>query len=128
MEVCSRGGGPQRREKKRRKLIPSTGLVFRLRHIVASLAVIGQLAFNIRVVDAGKAAFVNTPQLPPPVVSETFLNNMNKPDGSLTKDDRLFFQYMWLVENPRSPESRVDDFSAFVLHILNYDNKDHIIC
>jgi len=51
--------------------------------------------------------------------------HMNKPDGPLTKDDRL---YMGLVENPRSPESRVDDFAAFVLHILNYDNEDRAIC
>ena len=86
------------------------------------------LAFNIRVVDASNAAFFNNPQLHPPVVSETILNNMNKPDGPLTKDDRLFFQYMGLVENPRSPESRVDDFAAFVLHILNYDDEDRVIC
>ena len=77
------------------------------------------LAFNIRVVDAGITAFFNTPELPL-TVSATILNNMDKPDGPLMKDDRLFFQYMGLVENPRSPESRVDDFAAFILRILNY--------
>ena len=46
--------------------------------------------------------------------------------GPLTKDDCLFFQYMGFIENPQSPESRVNDFAAFFLHILNYD-KDHII-
>ena len=86
------------------------------------------LAYNIRVVDAGNAAFFNNPELPPPVVSETILNNMNRPDGPLTKDDRLFFQYMGLVQNSRSPESHVDDFAAFVLHILNYDSDDRVIC
>lgn len=86
------------------------------------------LAFNIRVVDASITAFFNTPELPPPTVSATILNNMDKPDGPLMKDDHLFFQYMRLVENPRSPESRVDDFAAFILRILNYDNKDRVIC
>jgi hypothetical protein len=56
---------------------------------------------------------------------------VDKPAGPLVKDDRLiriFFQYMRLVENPRSPESRIDDFAAFILRILNYDNEDRIIC
>jgi hypothetical protein len=53
---------------------------------------------------------------------------VDKPAGPLMKDDRLFFQYMRLVENPRSPESRVDDFAAFILRILNYDNEDRVIC
>jgi hypothetical protein len=75
------------------------------------------LAFNIRVADASVPAFFNTAELPPPTVSATILNNMDKPDGPLMKDDRLFFQYMRLVENPRSSESRVDDFSAFILRI-----------
>jgi len=86
------------------------------------------LAFNIRVVDASITAFFNTPELPPPTVSATILNNMDKPDGPLMKDDHLFFQYMRLVENPRSPESRVDDFAAFILRILNYNNEDRVIC
>lgn len=86
------------------------------------------LAFNIQVVDASIAVFFNAPELPQPTVSSTILNNMDKPDGPLVKDDRLFFQYMGLVEKPRSPESRVDDFAAFILRILNYDNEDRIIC
>jgi hypothetical protein len=86
------------------------------------------LAFNIRVVDASITAFFNTPELPPPTVSATILNNVDKPGGPLMKDDRLFFQYMRLVENPRFPESRVDDFTAFILRILNYDDEDRVIC
>jgi len=50
---------------------------------------------------------------PPSFVSETILNNLNEPNRPLTKDDRLFFQYMGLVENPQSPVSPVDDFAAF---------------
>jgi hypothetical protein len=80
------------------------------------------------VADASVPAFFNTAELPPPTVSATILNNMDKPDGPFMKDDRLFFQYMRLVENPRSSESRVDDFSAFILRILNYDNEDRVIC
>ncbi|KAF8219045.1 hypothetical protein L208DRAFT_1455853 [Tricholoma matsutake] len=86
------------------------------------------LAFNIQVVDTTITVFFNTPELPPPTVAPTILNNIDKPDGPLVKGDRLFFQYMRLVEKPRSPESRVDDFAAFILRILNYDNKDRIIC
>lgn len=79
-------------------------------------------------VDVSITAFFNTPELPPPTVSATILNNMDKPDGPLVKDDRLFFRYMELVEKPHSPESRVDDFAAFILRILNYDNEARVIC
>lgn len=78
-------------------------------------------------VDVSITAFFNTPELPPPTVSATILNNMDKPDGPLVKDDRLFFRYMELVEKPHSPESRVDDFAAFILRILNYDNEARVI-
>ncbi|PPQ86429.1 hypothetical protein CVT25_008087 [Psilocybe cyanescens] len=86
------------------------------------------LAFNIRVVEAGMAAFFNTTELPQPMVSTTILANVDKPDGPLIKDDRLFFQYMKMVEKPRSSESRVDDFAAFLLRITNYDELDRVIC
>ncbi|KAF8808453.1 hypothetical protein BYT27DRAFT_7137408 [Phlegmacium glaucopus] len=86
------------------------------------------LAFNIQVVDANIAAFFDAPELPPPTVSATILNNMDKPDGPLVKGDRLFFQYMELVEKPCSPESCVNDFAAFILRTLNYDNEDRVIC
>ena len=85
-------------------------------------------AFNIRVANATIPAFFNITELPPPTVSATILNNMDKPDGPLMKDDRLFFQYMKLAEKSRSPESRVDDFAAFILRILNYDDEDRVIC
>ena len=58
------------------------------------------------------------------------LDNTEKPDGPLQKDDRLFFRYLGLVEKPKSPESHVDDFAAFILRILNYDSddQDRVIC
>ena len=88
------------------------------------------LAFNIRVENANTAAFFNRPQLPPLDISDTILDNTEKPDGPLQKDDRLFFRYLGLVEKPKSPESHVDDFAAFILHILNYDSddQDRVIC
>ncbi|KAG6843737.1 hypothetical protein H0H87_001079, partial [Tephrocybe sp. NHM501043] len=86
------------------------------------------LAFNIRVEDANTAAFFNTTQLPVAQVSETILNNEEQPNPPLPKEDRLFFRYLGLVEKPQSPESHVDDFAAFILRILNYDDQDRIIC
>ena len=69
------------------------------------------LAFNIRVIDTGVAAFFNTPELSPSTVSAKILTNIDRPDGPAIKDDHLvFFQYMKMVENPRSSESRFDDF------------------
>ena len=86
------------------------------------------LAFNIQVIDLGVAAFFHTSELPPSIVSAIILANIDKPDGPSIKNDRLFFQYMNMVENPRSSESRADDFAAFLLHITNYDDEDRVIC
>ena len=41
-------------------------------------------------------------------------------------DDYKFFQYMEWAEDPHSPESLVNQFAAFILHILKYD-EDYII-
>jgi hypothetical protein len=86
------------------------------------------LAFNIQVEDANTATFFTTTQLPAAQVSATILNNVEKPDGHLQKDDRLFFRYLGLVEKPQSPDSHVDDFAAFLLRLLNYDDDDRVIC
>ncbi|KAF8909712.1 hypothetical protein CPB84DRAFT_1673391 [Gymnopilus junonius] len=88
------------------------------------------LAFNIRVENANTAAFFNRPELPPVDMSDTILDNTEKPEEPLQKDDRLFFRYLGLVEKPQSPESHVDDFAAFILRIFNYDSddQDRVIC
>lgn len=91
------------------------------------------LSFNIHVVNASTTVFFNTlnngtPEVPPTTVSATILNNIDKPDGPLAKNDRLFFQYMGMAEDPRSTESFANDFAAFILHLLNYDNEDRVIC
>ena len=85
------------------------------------------LSYNIRVVDVDADVFFKTSKLPPPSASDTILNNVDKPDGPLAKDDRQFFQYMKLVEMQGYSESRVTDFAAFILHILNFDDGDRII-
>ena len=85
-------------------------------------------AFNIRVANANMETIFNTTQLPSPSVSETILNNVEKPDGQLPKNERLFFQYLRLVEENRSPESHVDDFASHILRMLNYDDEDRMIC
>lgn len=53
---------------------------------------------------------------------------MDEPDEPLVKNDRQFFQYMGMAENPRFFGSCADDFAAFVLRLLNFDNEDQIIC
>jgi uncharacterized protein YlaN (UPF0358 family) len=86
------------------------------------------LAYNIRVVDVDANVFFKTPgELPPPSASDTILNNVDKPDGPLSKDDRQFFQYMKLVEMQGYSESRVADFAASILRMLNYDDGNQLI-
>lgn len=85
-------------------------------------------AFNIRVVDVDATVFFNTPELPPPAVSATILNNEEMPGGPLEKNDRQFFQRMNLADGVRVSGSHVDDFAAFLLHLLNYDDPDRVIC
>ena len=85
-------------------------------------------AFNIRVANANTETIFNTTQLTLPSVSDTILNNVEQPDGQLPKEERLFFRYLELVENPQSPESHVDDFALHVLRMLDYDGQDRVIC
>lgn len=87
--------------------------------------------FNIRVVDVNAATFFesDSPELPPSTVSEVILNNVQKPEGPLTKDERQFFQYIDIVHPiPFRPGwSHVADFSAFITRMLNYDDEDCLI-
>ena len=75
-------------------------------------------------VDAATFFESDSPELPPSTASEVILNNVKKPEGPLTKDERQFFQYIDLVHEPFSPGwSPVVDFSAFIARMLNYDEK-----
>ena len=83
------------------------------------------LAFNIRVEDAGVEAFFNVPQLPPPMVSTTILDNLDEPvlPQALPKNDRQYFEYERLAEKPLS----IIDFPMFLLKLLGYENRHHLL-
>ncbi|KAF8964281.1 hypothetical protein BDZ97DRAFT_1660604 [Flammula alnicola] len=85
------------------------------------------LAFNISVVPATVPAFFGRTELPPAPVSPTILNNLVMPDEHLPKSDRQFFQYLKVAEEATSEESAVDDFAAFILRMLDYDDEDRLI-
>ncbi|KAF8815741.1 hypothetical protein BYT27DRAFT_7248926 [Phlegmacium glaucopus] len=74
--------------------------------------------------------FFNITQLPSAHVSDTILDNTVKLDEDLQKDNQLFFWYLGLVEKPQSPETDIDNFSAFILCLLNYNDEleDCVIC
>ena len=61
------------------------------------------------------------------MASVAILNNMDKPDGPLAKDDRQFFQFMNLAEMQAESESHVVDFVSLILRVLNYDDSDAVI-
>lgn len=84
-------------------------------------------AFNIRVVNAPAPAFFGITELPAVPVSPTILNNLRAPDGPLSKSDRHFFQYLRAAEQASFEESAVDDFTAFILRMLDYDDDDRVI-
>lgn len=49
------------------------------------------------------------------------------PPESISKDDRLFFEYLIDAERSSSEESAVDDFTTHILRTLDYDNQDRRI-
>lgn len=69
------------------------------------------LDFNIQVKHATTASFFDTTDLPAPPVfeTETILNNLEEPNGPLSKPDRNFFQYLQMAG---SEESAGHDFAA----------------
>ena len=85
-------------------------------------------AFNIHVASVGPALFFfgNT-VLPPAAISPAILNNVQMPPGPISKDDRLFFEYLIDAERSSSEESAVDDFTVHILRTLDYDNQDRRI-
>jgi len=85
------------------------------------------LAFNIRVTAVDMPAFFGCTELPPAPNFPVFLNNLGRPDGPLPKDERQFFQYMQLAQQASSEESAVDDFAAFILRTLGYDEPNCVV-
>ena len=84
-------------------------------------------AFNIWVASVGTTQFFGHTVLPPAAISPTILNNAQMPPGPISKDDRLFFDYLMDAERALSEESAVDDFAAHILRTLDYDNQDRRI-
>ena len=82
-------------------------------------------AFHIRVQDVDAPAFFNTVNLPPPLVSKTILSSFHKPPGQITKDERYFFDLMGLAG--KFDNSAIDDFAAFILRFLDYDDGDRMV-
>lgn len=81
-------------------------------------------AFNIQVASVGTARFFGNTELPPSTVSPAILNNAQMPPGTISKEDRLFFEYLSDVERSSQEGSAVDDFPAHILRMLDYDNQD----
>ena len=85
-------------------------------------------AFKIRVASVGTAQFFGNTVLPPAAISPAILNHAHMPPGPISKDDRLFFEYLTDAErSSSSEESAVDDFAAHILRMLDYDNQDRRI-
>ena len=82
-------------------------------------------AFNIRIETIDAATFFNTAQLPNPPVAPAVLTNESQPQGLLAKQDRLFFQYM--KDAVHGEEAFVNDFAAFILGMLEYDQPGCVI-
>jgi hypothetical protein len=84
------------------------------------------LAFNIRIetVDA-TTSFGNVNPGLPPSVSPIILNHIRMPVDLLAKTDWQFFQYLRHASTGQG--ARVDDFAAFILRLLGYDDADRLI-
>jgi hypothetical protein len=83
-------------------------------------------AFNIEVQHATAAAFFKTTDLPEASVSETILDDLQEPDGPLSKTDRKFFQYMQVAERAGF-EPVTSDFTVFLLSLLDYDHDARLL-
>ncbi|KAM6492005.1 hypothetical protein JOM56_012643 [Amanita muscaria] len=83
------------------------------------------IAFNIRVNTVNTQTFFGSPNLPRITVSPVILDNLEEPAGSLHKADMDFFAYM--EDAMTSEESFVDDFAAFLLKMMGYDEGRRVI-
>jgi hypothetical protein len=61
-------------------------------------------------------------------VSPVILDNLEEPAGTLQKGDMDFFAYMEdAMAIPPGEESSVDDFAAFLLKMLSYDEGRRVV-
>src|SRR6202167_2821000 len=86
------------------------------------------IAFNIEVIDVNAQTFFGNAILPQLTVSPIILDNLEEPAGPLRKADMDFFAYMEdAMIIPPGEESLVDDFAAFVLKMMHYDEGHRVI-
>ncbi len=89
------------------------------------------MAFNIDMVDINIETFFGNAQLPDITLSHVILDNVEFDDAAadqLTKPELDFFQYMGVgMSIPPGEESTVDDFAAFLLKRMRYDEGRWII-
>jgi hypothetical protein len=86
------------------------------------------IAFNIEVIDVNAQTFFGSAILPQLTVSAVILDNLEEPAGPLHKADMDFFAYMEdAMIIPPGEESLVDDFAAFVLKMMRYDEGRRVI-
>jgi len=84
------------------------------------------LTLKIEVRLATPAAFFQSTDLPELFVSETILDNLQEPDGPLSKTDRKFFQYMQVAERAGF-EPVTSDYTVFLLSLLDYDHDTRLL-
>jgi len=88
------------------------------------------IAFNIGVSTVNIQTFFGIPNLPQTTVSPVILNNMEEPIGGppLLKSELDFFSYLEdAMAIPPEEESSVDDFVAFILRLMNYNDGRRLI-
>ena len=80
------------------------------------------IAFNIEVVDVDAGTFFGNAMLPEPIVSSVILDHLDEPAIPLSKSDMDFFAYLEdAMAIPPGEESFVDDFAAYLLKMMHYD-------
>jgi hypothetical protein len=86
-------------------------------------------AYRIVITPQNVTAFFGNPVLPQPSVHRVILDNEQYPPGGIQDtNDRMFFFYLdEVMAVPPGEESAVDDFSANLLSILQYNSDDRYI-
>ncbi|KAK6974770.1 hypothetical protein R3P38DRAFT_3411506 [Favolaschia claudopus] len=88
-------------------------------------------ALNITVETLNTDSFFGSSSLPTSTVDPVLLANVKRPSGPLSKSSRLFFRYLedaagaFPLGTPA--ESAVDDFAAFLLSMMDYDEPERIV-
>lgn len=89
----------------------------------------GLFAYNIRVVNEDVATFFGSPDLPQFALDPIILDNTDTPPGPSSKSTLLFFRYLTdaVTRFPPGAATAVNDFAAFLLSLLSYDEPDRVV-